>query len=257
MLYQNFRSVNSAAVCMMLIFSAVGCNNNKTTSMNDAYRNYESGRYLEAYNESKDSDSDSANFIAGVSAYRLGKAWDAIRHLKEVSNSVDPNIHTGANNTLGLIYEGRKDYSNALVYYRKSLKYATGEDYARTHYQIGVIEQKIGQWANARSHFSLASTRSKDPTLRTLAMQKLNSTGFTIQLGAYSSRRNADKRVKAVAYKASFLKQGAPKIILSKTSAGLTRYLVQVGRYSTYESAQAARRRLGLPDSAVVSLTAN
>ena len=259
MLSKNWRSVNSLTSLITILLVMSGCDETKTVTIDDAFSHYDRGAYRDAYEVAKSQNSgqnaDSGNFIAGLSAYRLGKAIDAIRHLKAVSNTSHPEMSTTANATLGLIYEGRQDYSSALRYYTKALKHAKNEDLARTHYQVGVVQQKLGQWSSARSHFSLASTKTRNYALKAQAMQKLNATGFTIQLGAYASRSNANKRAVAVSSVSKRLGFGSPRIVMSKISSGATRYLVQVGRFSTYESARSGQRRLGQSDSAVASLT--
>ena len=84
--------------------------------------------------------------------------------------------------------------------------------------------------------------------------QQLAVTGYTIQVGAFTSRANADKAAKTYAVKAASARVGVVKVTVALRAGGRSVNLVQVGRFATFNAASEARSRLGDSGAVVVPL---
>ena len=73
----------------------------------------------------------------------------------------------------------------------------------------------------------------------------LSDGGFTLQVGAYSTRSRANQRVAEVASATRSAGLGSPRVELA-TRAGRVLYLVHVGRFASFGDAERARRTLGV-----------
>lgn len=240
---------------------ATGCDSSRIVTHGDVVRDYESGEYKRAYDDAvalsartTGQDQARAHYLAGLSAYQLRHDWTAINHLGKVKANPDHAIAGPANATIGLAYARLGRHDRAINAYQAAVTKLYGDSQAQAYYHMAVSEQKLGRWAQARSHLSVASAKATDPGLRDAARDALETVGFTLQFGAYGKQANANERAKAIYQQAAKAGVGAPRIVTSRTETGTTLYLVQAGRFGTFESALAARRRLGRTDVLITSL---
>ena len=84
--------------------------------------------------------------------------------------------------------------------------------------------------------------------------QHLAVTGYTIQVGAFANKTNADNAARVYAAKASRAGLGSVLVTPSTSSQGRVVNLVQVGRYATFNAANTARAKLGDRGAVIVPL---
>lgn len=224
----------------------------RTDSERTAAGWYERGDYHRALRQAE-SDAqrgsglrrDEANYLAGLSAYRLGRGDAAVNHLQRATRSRDDTLAAEAHATLGLIHAGRRNDTTARRHLEAALEDLRGPDRAQVHYQLGRIDQRAGRWASARSHLSIALSLTDDANLRRVIRQRMDAEGFTLQFGAYSDRPRAERRAGALRPVARRLRTGYPEVVPSITEAGQTLYLVQMGRFTTESGARRAADRSG------------
>jgi len=200
------------------------------------------------------SQRDLASYMAGMSAYRLNKFDTAVRYLRVAATSRDESIAADARSTLGLIYSSLGRYAEAADTLLRSANLHTGEDRARAYFYAGIAQQKLGRWPQARTSLLLARRSTRDPGLARQIDQQLAVTGYTIQVGAFASRTNADKAASRYARKAASAGIGAVKVTPSARNPGPAVNLVQIGRFATFGAALTARTRLGDPGAVIVPL---
>lgn len=224
------------------------------SSGGDAMAAYQSHQYQRAYTlastqatRTSGVQRDQANFIAGMSAYQLGRENPTVTHLSPLASSANTHIAGPANATLGLVYARRAQYDRAINYFRTAVRKLHGEDLAQAYYHLGSTEQKLGRWASARSHMSLAISNSNDSTFRRAVRERMNADAFTLQFGAYSTQSNAAARARALSSELRRAGLATPSIV-TVTANGKTLYLVQSGEYGSYDAALSARRRLSRTD---------
>lgn len=231
-----------------------GTSGKASGGVGDAMAAYQSHQYERAYtlaaaqaSRTSGAARDQANFIAGMSAYQLGREAPTLSHLGPLTSNRNANIAGPANATIGLVNVRRAQYDRAIGYFQSAVKKLHGEDLAQAYFHLGSTEQKLGRWASARSHMSLAISNSHDATFRQAVRQRMTADAFTLQFGAYSTQHNAADRARALASELRSAGLGAPAII-SASANGKTLYLVQSGEYASYDTALAARRRLSRTD---------
>lgn len=221
---------------------------------------YQRGDYARAYSGAADLAGQSAgapqqemSFIAGMSAYHADRAADAIRYLAPLADNADRRVSGTACATLGLIHADRGEYDPALKYFNKAVPRLDGENLAQVHYYLGVTHQKLGQNTDARSELRFAQRLTADPGLREAIRERLATTGYTLQFGAYGEPRNAEERASLMRSIIAGAGLGAPRVVYAPTPKGKL-YLVQAGLFPTSDQANRAKDRLGRKDVVVTAI---
>lgn len=247
-------------LCLMLLTALVGCAGPPRTdggpSAADAYQR---GAYEQALTRARVEAErtsgvrrDEANYLAGLSAYRLGRGAEAIDRLERATRSRDATLAAQAHATLGLIHAGRRNDGAARRHLETAVEDLRGPDRAQVHYHLGRIDQRAGRWAAARSHLSIALSLTDDADLRRVIRQQMGAEGFTLQFGAYSQREHAERRANELRPLARRLRTDYPKVIPGATESGGTLYLVQMGSFTTEALARRAAERSGDQDVYIV-----
>ncbi len=224
---------------------------------------YHRGEYEKSYADANNmvdsaggTEQNQMRFIAGMSAYRIDRPTEAVRLLAPLTTNSDKQISGPANATLGLIHSERGQYEKALGYFNDSLPRLDGENLAQAHFYAGVTQQKLGRWADGKSELAIAVRTSNDPALREAVRQRLASTGFTLQLGAYTDPKNAEERASLLKGAITATGLGEPRVVVNNASGPQKLYLVQAGQFNTYELANKAKDRLGRNDVVISPLQA-
>lgn len=254
---QTIRRTGAAVVLLIAVAALAACRTTQVTH-EQVTADYEAGRYAQALEGAASIARGAhgarrieARYIAGISAYRLGRSGEALAHLTPVARSDDALAgHAAA--TVGLIYAGRGDYASAQQWLSSAASKLNGEDRARVHYHLGVAEQHLGQWQAARRDLSLAVSYSGDARLREAARQRMATDAFALQFGAYSNLELARQHAAKVGPTVTRLQVGAVKVLPTITADGERLHLVQAGQFRTYDQAQRARRLLSQFDTMIV-----
>lgn len=241
------------------LLAAPGCNEPSKATPADMRDLYEARKYRQARLAALDvadgsfgRQRDEARYIAGLSAYRLGKSNEALRDLTPLIRNADDDLAGNAAATAGLIHidAGRDD--EALDVLRIAARKLEGNDRGRVYHYIGQIHQRAGRWAEARTAMSLALSNARDPDLRQVIREQMNVSAFALQFGAFASPSHAHQRLKQVAPEVIAKRIGAVVINPSVTRSGERLYLVQAGRFVTHDQADQARDRLSIQDVIIV-----
>jgi tetratricopeptide (TPR) repeat protein len=252
------RTLGLALTLSMTLGAA--CAPSQTQKLSEAVADYRAGRFAQAHDSAVkltgspgQRTGDEAAYLAGMSAYRLGRDSDALKHLVRLADHSDDAIAGPAGATVGLIFAKRGNHDRALTYYARAVKRLKGNDLAQAYYHMAVTEQKLGRYAQARPRLILAASNATDPNLKAAAEHRIQTAGFTLQFGAFSLQRNAEQRAREIGPIARQMNLGDPRIIpLESDNRRL--FHVQAGRFGTYEAALAARQRLNRPDVSVEKL---
>ncbi len=198
---------------------------------------------------------DEAAYMAGMSAYRLKATATAERHLQAAAKSSDVALSADALIVLGLIYAQQGKHAAAVRSLLDAVpRLPTGQDRANAYFHAAKAQQKLGQWGQARTSLRLARGSSTDPAFRKRAIQELSVTGFTIQVGAFANQANALRTARKLARKVAAKKLGLFRLVPAVDQNGQAMFLVQAGKYSSHDSANSARDRLGLTSAIIVPL---
>lgn len=234
----------AAAVC---ILGAVGgCNGPLTAEARElllsGYAAYERGddratvsrmdEFL-ATNDRSDR-SDEAYYLRGLARYRLNDRDGARADLNEaVGRTGHKSLRARAMIALGeLAYEGG-DMAFAENMYRQALADMDRDDAhaARVRYRLGCILQRQGRWPEADGQFNRLIYQFGDSELATRARRRVHCRTWTVQAGAYGRKAQADTA------SADLRKHRLEALSQGVTTGGRLLFVVQVGRYPTYEQA--------------------
>jgi tetratricopeptide (TPR) repeat protein len=247
----------TAWAALALVVAAVGCSGGASKRALD---HYHEGRYAEALREGEQGaqtasppESERAALVAGMSAYELKRYAEAQRWLRLASLSADSTIGGRASATLGLVHVAQDRYSTAAIDLSAAGRRLEGDEAARAHYFAGECSSILGRLDAAKRSYEQARSLAQDPSLRMRISNRLRDSGYTLQLGAFSNRANADRALAAGASRAAKAGLPTPTITATPDVTGRTVYLVQTGRFTTKEEALAARARLG-GDAVVVQM---
>lgn len=221
---------------------------------------YNEGQFAEALREGEQGaqtasppESERAALVAGMSAYELKRYADAQRWLRTASLSADATIAGRASATLGLVQVAQDRYSTAAIDLSAAGRRLEGDEAARAHYFAGECYSILGRLDAAKRSYEQARGLAQDSALRARIGTRLNASGYTLQLGAFSNRANADKALAAGAARAAKAGLPTPATTATPDVTGRTIYLVQTGRFTSKEEAIAARARFG-GDAVVVQM---
>ncbi len=218
---------------------------------------YSAGRYSAAYRAAKDAMADlegrekeRAMLIAGLSAQAMNQTSDAEFWFRQVERSTDTEIAGRARAGMGLLALNAGDYTRAAALLSTASAQLKGDESARASLFAGQAYEKMNRLDRARTQYLVAMGLAETPALRSnvqAALASLGERGFTVQLGAFASRANADRAVRQYRNDAASLNMGEPRIV-EKHGVGAagngTLYVVQVGSYKTQQDADKARQAL-------------
>jgi TolA-binding protein len=178
-----------------------------------------------------------ALYLRGMAQYRQG-AFEAARSaLQRVVDETGQDVLiVKASDALGEIAYRQDDLAAAAQYFKTAID--SGEpkepplDHA--HYRLGCIHQRSGRWADADLHFQRVAYGFPDSELTELAGQRSGARHWTIQAGAFTERSNA------VAGTRLFPIAGPKPFVEPVIRDGDQHFLLMVGRWTTYEPAEAA-----------------
>lgn len=239
------------AVALTLI-SMTGCAGSGAHHRATYVDDYERGRYssassgaIRALRDPGDPDRDVARLTAGLSAHAMGRNDEATVWLRTLTTNDDPIIAGKALAGLGLIAYEDQEYRAAAPSLSRAARKLNGDDSARAALYAGDSYAAIGSFKEARVQYRIATRVATEPRLRNEIAQRLGD-GYTLQLGAFASRTNAERSRRALAEDRTFRSLGTPIVLERINNRGATLYLVQVGRFGSVRDAKAAQLRTGI-----------
>ena len=196
---------------------------------------------------------DRANLVAGMAAYELRRYDEAERYLAPATRAADQQTAGRAYATRGLVGVRRDRYSTAALDLMSAGRRLTADDAAQAHYFAGECYTLMGDLDRARGAYTRALAAAETPALRERISSRLSSSDYTLQLGVFSNRANADNLLKLAGKRAAERSLPAPSVTQSTDVAGRTVHLVTLGQFKQRTEAVAARTRLGM-DAVVVPM---
>jgi hypothetical protein len=187
---------------------------------------------------------DRANLIAGLSAAQLGQNPEATRLLAPLSTNPDREIAGRATAGMGLIARNQGDKAKGAALMAEGAGKLSGDPAAKAYLAAGDAYAELGAKDQAMGQYSAALGAAQTGDLRSTIQQRLEGKRYTVQLGAFTSRSNADKKAGEVRARAVQLGLGAPRIEQGSIR-GKASYLVQVGDFASRTEAKTAMLRLG------------
>ncbi|MEM6854510.1 MAG: SPOR domain-containing protein [Planctomycetota bacterium] len=257
----NVSRVWRACLPVVLFSAAIvltGCiKSEPIVTLDDANSAYQRGDYEQAYafaseiaSAEPSLDSAEAAYVAGLSAGELGRTDRAVKYLRQAADGFDKELAANAGVMLGLAYSSQERYALATDALLTAAPILTGEDRAKAYFYAAVAQQKLGRWANARDHLTLARASSADPAFRQQVEEQIAVNGYTLQLGSFANLENAQAAADQVREAAKSIRLGEPRLIPNQARPGQT--LVHLGRFTTYTSAATYRDQLGVPGAFIV-----
>ncbi len=258
---KRLKTSGLTGVCLLAGLLLAGCTTQGPSPTEQAQTQFQRGDYARAQETAARAaataggrERDLAHYLAGISAYRMGNMATAERYLRVAARSDDESMAADASSTLGLIYSQMGRYSEAANAFQRGAGLQRGEDRAQAYFYAGVAQQKLGQRPQARTSLLLARKSTRDAGLVGRIDQQLVVTGYTIQVGAFANRANADKLAAQYVGRASSAQVGTVFVTPGTGSDGRAINLVQVGRYATFGAASQARGLLGDRSAVIVPL---
>lgn len=189
-------------------------------------------------------EKDRANLIAGLSAAQLSENSEATRYLSPLTGHSDPEIAGRATAGMGLVARNQGEKAKGASLMSEGAKKLTGDTAAKAHLGAGDTYAEIGAKDQAMAEYRAGAGVAQRPDLKASLQERLEGKRYTVQVGAFSSRSNADRKAGEVRSKAESLGLGAPRI-QSGSANGKTSYMVQIGNYPTRQDAKLAAMKMG------------
>ena len=254
----------ACSIFLLMPLSLASCSSATahTQSLDQANTAYQQGRYAQSLKDAtritstgSPTQRDQAHYLAGLSAKALGRHAQAITHLSRAARSTNQKLSADALSNLGLTYTEAGRFADAAHVLQRAGDLYVGDDRAQALLHAGIAQQKLGHWSQARNNLMLAQTATTDPGLTRQINDQLAVTGYTLQLGAFTQRANAQTAAQAAAIQTVVLKLGPPRQVNAKDRFGQPLILVQIGRFATYQAARRARQRLGHAEAFIVPVS--
>lgn len=257
-----------AWACVMLVGCAAPARDRGAgTDYEASYRarNYEAALRQGAAAASREGspDRDEAALIAGLSAFALDRPQEAESWLNPLVGDSDTALSGRAGATLGLIAQSRRDHARAAGLLTDAADKLVGDEAARAAMYAGDSLAALGRRDEARAQYDRAGELARpDSPLRGALAQRASGGppvtagapalspsqggGFTVQLGAFATRRNADLHAQKIRGRAEGAGLGTPRVVEERDRAGRMLHAVRVGRFPSERAAGEAMQRMGL-----------
>lgn len=243
------RSTGAGVLCgVLLLFLAGGCETTGSSSgsggglMSRALSDYEAGRYEtaaggaeEAMQSASGPQREDAAYLAGLSAYRLGRTEDAEGRLLTAAGSSRPETAGKAKAMLGIIRLDQNRPREAVDLFEAASRTLTGSDGMRAAEHARIARQRAGipETSDSRQY---ALAPSESASVAGL---------FALQVGAFRDADGADRAARSAQAIADRAGLGPVRIVPGADERGGRLYLVQFGRFASRSAAAAARSELG------------
>ncbi len=191
-------------------------------------------RFLEAHGDAR--EAAQAYYYRGLARYRMERYGPARADLAEaLDRARDDELRLFARIALADLAYDTGDMSTARERYEQALDaIEPGEAPAdHVHYRLGRVLQRQGRWDDAELHFRRVVHYFPAGELARRAERLAPSRAWTVQAGAFESEANARKAAEVLQ------SAGLRATVTPSLQEGDLMFLVNVGRYNSYEGARA------------------
>ncbi len=214
----------------------------------DGYSAYLAGRYdqsqqaaTEYIQHQGESDNvDEAYYLRGLSYFSKGEKYEAMSDFQTaIARSNRDDLKAKSYRLLGDIAYGRVQFDEAIKNYEAAVpEYKNLKINPQVYFRLGAALQGVGKWDQARPWLQKVVDAKPDGSMLVHAQERLATTFFTLQFGAYENAAAANEQVKMLRVDHLVAR------VLPARREGQTLYLVQAGNYSTYAQADVVRETL-------------
>lgn len=256
-----FRAAVLGAAIAACAAPMTGCSSSGGNSQATIAEDYDAGNYESAYKRavqvagrSNGRAKEEASLYAGLSAQSLGQTAEAEKWLNPLTSSADSAIAGRAGAALGVMEMDRGNHQRAVTLLEQASRKLSGDDAARALYYAGQSYEAMGNNAQATAKYREAAALAVDSRLKSEIDSRMNaggwaggggSGGYSIQLGAFGTRANAEKLANQVASQAQSLGYGQPRVAQKQDGSGRTLWVVYVGRFPSLQEASKAKKPFG------------
>jgi len=228
----------------MLPLASCGGSAKAGGGLDGAQQAYLAGNFNEAHEQAvdvlrtaKSPQREQAAYLAGISAYRMGRLDEAELRLLSSAGSADTTVSGRSKATLGLIRNDQHRHGDAARYFADASRLLTGAEATQASLEADRASRAVGgtAWAGGTSGGSAGVTDAA------------SGAAFAIQVGAFQSMENAAEAAAAAKSSAERHHLGDVRILPRPDGRGRTLYFVQFGRFSTRSAAESMRSRVGEP----------
>lgn len=256
------RSIFTAASVLLLALALTGCNKPNQAASGGAQPAadlagmsavdlYNARRHAEAKAKAdaaiattKGRDREVNQLTAGLSAYALKQNTLAEHYLQPLLPSTDAQIAGRAEAILGQIAEQKGNHQYAADLFKRASAHLEGDDAARAAVRAGNSLAELNRPAEATQQYRAAAQEADSLAIKRTATNLGQPGPFTIQVGAYSTRANADKRAREMTAAAARAGLTSPRVV-PDTIKGKPGFSVQIGTFPSHVAAANAKSRLG------------
>lgn len=243
------RSYNQMVCLATLLLACVGCQESLSPQakqwLQSGYTASAAGQhqavitnadaFLSEYGRSK--RADEAYYLRGLAKYHLGDPSGAREDLKAaLARTNKPELQGKAALALGDLAWEADDMTTAVDMYQMALDHMDRSVRPADHaaYRLGCVLQRLGRWREADLPFSRVMELFPDSELANRSSRRVHGRAWAIQLAAFADRGGAQDKVNALAG------QGVQTSVLPAMGDSKPTFVVQTGRYPTWEQATAA-----------------
>ncbi|MDY7110080.1 MAG: SPOR domain-containing protein [Planctomycetota bacterium] len=231
----------------LAMFLLSGCESTpQAGSLDAAILSYEAGRYTLAHRQAGQAmhsagaiERERATYLAGLSAYRLGRLDEAERLLLTAARSADAAMAAKARAGLGLIRLDQDRPAEAARLFQQAEADLSGADARQAARYADAACLQAGLPAPHPAHASPRVGRST-----ALETASNDATTFALQVGAFRDRRRAERAAAGADPVADEGGLGRVRIIPRFDDRGRRLYVVQLGSFTSRREAAAVRTRL-------------
>ncbi len=230
------------------------------TTLSSAEELYHAGRYAEAkaraehdYRRCDGQARRHAALTAGMAAHALGKTAEARGWLEPLVNDDDPAVSGRACAALGVIALQQGDHARSATLLSSAASKLGGDDSARALLRAGHALSALGRSGEAATSYQAALAAAQTPTLQAAIRPYTQPGPFSLQVGVFSTKPNAEQRASEVRTQAARLGLGSPRIAQVRPEKGGQGYSVQVGSFTNRYAAVLASEKLVTPSVIVAA----
>jgi cell division septation protein DedD len=260
--------------------SSAGCEGRGQRGLDRSIAAYDAGDYARAYDLADAAagdarttkDADEAAYLAGMSAYRLGRYQDAERWLTQAARSGDRWLAGQAGVTLGSTQLQLGRTAEAGRTFARAAEKLDDEEARRARLAAGNAFRDIGDTTRADEQFRLAGATAAttprsvsepvgaSPSPRTATSPTTTpvaATGdFTLQGGAFRDEAKARARAEELRSRSVRAGLGEPRVLTKRAADGTLLFVVQMGAFRDRSAANTALSRLSADGVVVIRASA-
>ncbi len=179
-------------------------------------------------------DREQAGYLAGLAAFRAGNHSEAELRLQPLTAANNRNLRASAQAVMGQIRLEQNRYVEAAGLFESAASGLDGHDAQQAHRFAAIAHEQSG---NLRAAEAARTAAERSGTVM--------RSGFTLQVGAFSERRRAERAAADAQSIATARGFGTVAVRPTFDSRGRALYLVQFGQFPTRQAAARAKEVIG------------